>query len=126
MRKLLLTLVALLTFNLAPAQAADFGKAAAAYRNGDWEAAFQEWKLLAEQGDPSGQRSLGLMYANGEGVQRNYRLAYMWLYVAGLNGVDQAFDIIDNLSDEMTLIDIGSAQAMTRKCQANAYKNCGY
>ena len=60
MRKMLLTLIALLTFNLAPAQAADFEKAAAAYRSGDWEAAFQEWKLLAEQGDPFGQRSLGL------------------------------------------------------------------
>jgi len=66
------------------------------------------------------------MYANGQGVTRNYKLAYMWLNLAGLNGVEQAFDVLDDLSYEMAVPDIIEAQVMSNKCLASNYQNCGY
>ena len=43
-----------------------------------------EWYLKsAEQGFPAAQLSLGVMYSDGKGVQRDLVKAYMWVAVAG-------------------------------------------
>ena len=39
----------------------------------------------AENGNVTAQDSLGVMYANGEGVPRNYALALMWFEIASDN-----------------------------------------
>lgn len=57
---------------------ADFLDAAEAYENKDYEAAFKEFSELARLGNKRAQFNLGVMYLNGEGVEKNISLAYAW------------------------------------------------
>ena len=48
------------------------------------EAAAVSWfQLAAEQGEAGAQFSLAAMYYNGDGVPRDYVLAYAWANLAG-------------------------------------------
>ena len=51
---------------------ADFDDGMAALKRGDYAAGFQEFKFLAEQGDPHAQTNIAAMYAAGKGVPQNY------------------------------------------------------
>jgi len=53
-----------------------------AYEKGDYEAAVQEWTLLAEQGDAESQASLGDMYYEGRGVPQNGEESVQWYLMA--------------------------------------------
>ena len=75
MRKVALTIIALLAFIPLPAPAADFLKGYAAYQAGDWETALKELRPLAEQGHASAQFNLALLYNYGKGVPQTYREA---------------------------------------------------
>ncbi len=48
-----------------------------AYERGDYDTALKEFRPLAEQGDPLAQSYLGGMYAEGEGLPKDYVLAHM-------------------------------------------------
>ena len=50
----------------------------AAYNRGDYDAALQEWRPLAEQGNAVAQLNLGFMYVNGYGVPQDYEEAIKW------------------------------------------------
>jgi uncharacterized protein len=58
---------------------ADYNQALAAYKAGDYDSALREWTPLAEQGDPSSQASLAVMYYQGAGVARDYAKAAYWM-----------------------------------------------
>jgi TPR repeat protein len=47
-----------------------------------WEPAVDLYIRAAEQGDPTGQYLLGLMYDKGHGVKQDGVLAHMWLNLA--------------------------------------------
>ena len=53
------------------ASAQDFDRGMAAAQSGDFAAAVQQWRPLADQGDPDAQSSLGYMYEFGLGVAQN-------------------------------------------------------
>jgi TPR repeat protein len=57
-----------------------------AYRRGDHARALALLRPLAQQGDPSAQNTLGLMYANGQGVKRDDPTAAAWLRRAAAGG----------------------------------------
>ena len=57
---------------------ADFQKGLDAYDREDYATALKEWKILAEEGDPSSQYNLGVMYRMGKGVARNDKEAVKW------------------------------------------------
>jgi uncharacterized protein len=60
---------------VAMAGAADAGpyeNAVAAYQSGDYAAALRLFRLLADNGDARAQNSLGVMYAEGQGVPQDY------------------------------------------------------
>ncbi len=61
-----------------PAAAQDYNKGATAYARGDFAAALQEWRPLAEQGNASAQFNLGQMYFLGRGISQNYAEALKW------------------------------------------------
>jgi len=63
MRRILATLavVGALLFSAGSAWA-DYDDGLAAYNRGDYAAALQEWRPLAEQGDAKAQYNLGVMY----------------------------------------------------------------
>ena len=60
-----------------------------AYGRGDHAVAAEWFQKAAEQGNVTAQDSLGVMHANGEGVQHDYVLAYMWFEIA-LENVHQS------------------------------------
>ncbi len=49
-----------------------------AYRNGDYKTAFGLIKPLAEKGDATAQFNIGVMYAKGQGVQKDDSEAAKW------------------------------------------------
>lgn len=65
---------------------ADYQKAIAAFKNGDWATALREWTPLAEQGNANAQTFLGLMYHKGEGVLEDYKAAAKWYSLAAEQG----------------------------------------
>src|SRR5512142_372566 len=78
----------LLLSSLAPA--ADFQAGLDAYKRGDFAAALREWQPIADGGDPHAQYNLGLLYARGEGVPRDYAKAAEWYRKAAEQGVPAA------------------------------------
>ncbi len=57
---------------------------------------------------------MGYAYENGKGVKQDYVLAYMWLYIAGSNGDNNAVENIKIVENEMTPQQIEKAQEMAR------------
>ena len=65
--------------------------------------AYKIFSTLADQGIPEAQFNLALLYSNGLGVPKNYRLALYWSWQAHLNGHETAINrvnIIYDLIDE--------------------------
>ena len=79
-------LVALSLLVSFPSWSADFGKGLAAYERGDYVTALREWRPLAEQGHAKAQFNLGVMYADGEGIQQDYGQAAQWYRRAAEQG----------------------------------------
>ena len=65
---------------------ADFQKGLDAYDREDYATALKEWKLLAEEGDPSSQYNLGVMYRMGKGVAQDDKEAARWYRLAAGQG----------------------------------------
>ncbi len=89
-----------------------------AYERGDYDTALKEFRPLAEQGYPLAQATLGFMYAKGEGVPKDYVLAYMWLDLAAAKGVQEAVKGRDFLEERMTPDRLAEAQRLAREWKA--------
>jgi len=61
-----------------------------AYLKRDYATALKLFRPLAEQGYASAQHSLGVMYANGEGVTQDYKKAVEWYRLAAEQGDGEA------------------------------------
>lgn len=83
--KLLIILVLVTGIVVSSAQA-DFESAATAYRNNDFNAAFQEFLPLAQSGDPRAQTIIAMMYKYGESVDRDHQQAFKWYLAAAEQG----------------------------------------
>jgi TPR repeat protein len=73
----------------APARAG-WDEAMAAFERGDYAAALEEFRGLAEAGNPDGQIGLGVMYASGYGVAQDFVQAAHWFRFAAERGVASA------------------------------------
>ena len=81
MRKLTTTLcltLAVLLGSAGTVLSAEFQKGWHAYQKGNYATALREWKHLAEQGHASAQTSLGVMYRDGQGVEKDFKEAVKW------------------------------------------------
>jgi TPR repeat protein len=58
----------------------------AAWNEGDYQTALNEWLPLAQSGDVDAQSALGFMYYNGQGVQQDYPQAFAWYRRAAAQG----------------------------------------
>ncbi len=65
---------------------ADVNVANSALSRGDFAIAANEFKRLAEAGDPRAQAHLGYLYYVGEGVEQNYAEAVKWYQKAAAQG----------------------------------------
>jgi hypothetical protein len=75
-----------MTAFVAAALAGDlFEEGVDAFEHGDYARAFQKWRPLAES-DPRAATNLGVLYADGLGVQRNTEEALRWLGPAAIVG----------------------------------------
>jgi TonB family protein len=95
-------LITLLLFLSAIPAWADLYSARVAYKKGDFASAFEQFKELAELGQPDAQFSLAVMYARGEGVTQNNVYAHAWASLAGQNGVAKAKDLAEHLEPNLT------------------------
>ena len=66
--------------------AADCHAAQDAYAAGDYAAALDQWRELAEKDHAHSQLMIGSLYFNGEGVERDYAEAVRWFRLAADNG----------------------------------------
>lgn len=102
LRRLLIAPAALVLLLSATSARADLYSAGVAYKKGDFAAAFQQFKELAELGQPHAQLDLAIMYARGEGVARNNTVAHAWASLAGQNGEARGTDLAASLESDLT------------------------
>ena len=81
-----LALATVLFLVFTPLAAQNFNKGVAAYLDGDFTTALQEWMPLAEQGSAKAQNWLGIVYRYGSGVPQNYTEAVKWYRLAAEQG----------------------------------------
>lgn len=94
------TLAALaLSANLAKA---DMYSAVQAYDKGDFAGAFQQFKELAELGQPRAQLDLAVMYGRGQGVTASSTYAHAWASLAAQNGQERGKAIAEELASSLT------------------------
>ena len=80
-----------------------------AYRNVDEK---KLKRLAKEQGDSSAQNNLGLMYAKGDGVEKDYITAHKWFNLAAVQGDGNARKNRDRVAQKMTPAQIAEAQRL--------------
>jgi TonB family protein len=100
-QKISAALSTLLLLIALPARA-DLYSAQSAYKKGDFAAAFNEYKDLAEVGQPTAQLDLAIMYARGEGVDQNNVYAHAWASLAGQNGEAKGKSLAETLEPKLT------------------------
>lgn len=96
------TVSAAVLLGVAVPAGADMYSAGAAYEKGDFTAAFNQFKELAELGKPSAQFDIAVMYARGEGVAQSNVLAHAWASIAGQNGEEKGRVLADKLEPDLT------------------------
>jgi uncharacterized protein len=69
---------------------ADTAAGTEAFRNGDYQKAFREWKAAADAGQAEAQFDLGVLYAQGRGVDRDLNEAARWYRQAAEQGNAEA------------------------------------
>jgi uncharacterized protein len=116
---------------------ADLGSASAAYSKGEFAVAFQQFKELAELGQPTAQYNLAVMYARGEGIGLSNTNAHAWASLAAAGGQEAAAALRDGLEPELspTSLKVSSeiqekfsrpaldARLMPRLLQGREYEN---
>ena len=86
----LATLVLAAALLAPPAAAAEFGEGKKAMNRGDYAAALEIWRPLAEKGDADAQYNLGHLYRQGLGVPKDLAEAARWYAKAAGRGVPNA------------------------------------
>jgi TPR repeat protein len=81
------------------AAAGPFEDGVAAYHKSDYATSLRLWRPLAEQGDPSAQFNLGLLYDDGSGVPQDYAEAAKWYRLAAEQGLVAAKENLGVLYD---------------------------
>ncbi len=69
---------------------ADTAAGVAAFKEKDYQKAYQEWKAAAEKGNAEAQFDLGLLYAQGLGVRRDLTEAAKWYQKSADQGNGEA------------------------------------
>ena len=109
---------ALLLLVASSSAAADFTAGLEACLRGDYAMALREFRPLAEQGNAAAQFSLGLMYANGEGVPEDDIQAYAWFNLAAAQGLGEGEQGRAHIRQYMTPAQITEAQKLSRQLAA--------
>ena len=79
-----------------------------------YKKAYQIWKPLAERGNAAAQYYMGVMFANGQGVKRNYIVAYAWYSVAA-EEQDMAEENRDDIEVKLSVAQLEQAKKLARE-----------
>jgi peptidoglycan hydrolase-like protein with peptidoglycan-binding domain len=116
-RRALLTSVLLLTG--AGTSFADFNAGSAAFNNGNYARAYQEYKQSADAGNSVAQFMMGRLYAEGHGVVQDKATAYMWYDLSASNGNNRAIAARDAVAAQMDSGEIDHAQELATAWRAD-------
>ncbi len=75
-------LTACLLLGAIAARGADFADGAQAFDGGDYQGAFETWRMLAETGDGEAQLALAGLYRFGQGIPADMAQAARWYQAA--------------------------------------------
>jgi hypothetical protein len=84
----------------------------------DFKEAVKWYQKAADQGDAKAQNNLGVMYANGQGVEQNYQnyvTAYAWWNIAATNGNQKVKKGLSQLAKKMTPAQIAEAGELVKE-----------
>src|SRR3978361_427107 len=90
MKRILVTTMIALLFNIGTALATPLDDGLAAYNRGDYLSAVKICRPLAAKGDPIAQYILGWLYREGQGVPQDYAEAIKWYRLAAAQGLADA------------------------------------
>ena len=76
----------------------------------DLKRAIQYYVYAASQNYAPSQYALGILYANGEGVERNIASAHAWFSLAATQGLPIAIETQKRLEKNMTLTDLDASR----------------
>lgn len=107
--RILKAIAVILMFTSTVCFAASFEDGLSHYGKGDYKSAHTVWLPIAQKGDSSAQYYLGQMYLKGQGTNKDVKLAYAWLTVASKGGMDLATDLLDDLTEDMSTVQIDEA-----------------
>jgi len=117
LRRALLTSVLLLTG--AGMSFADVNAGSAAFNNGNYARAYQEFKQSADAGNSVAQFMMGRLYAEGRGVVQDKATAYMWFDLSASNGNNRAIAARDAVAAQMDSDEIDHAQDLATAWRAD-------
>ena len=101
---------------------ADYSDGLHQFVRGQYSQAFNEFKPLAEEGNPEAQYILGSMYAQGKGVLQDYVQAHAWFNIAASQGHEKAALYRDEIAQKMTSSQVAKAQQLASQLQSQAGK----
>lgn len=83
-----------------------------------------ETQYYAQQGNPDAQYNLGAHFANGDGVQQDYKQAAAWYGKAAQQGHTKALYDLADLHEEGLGVNrnIEAAKMLSKKACSNGYK----
>ncbi|MEQ9642778.1 MAG: hypothetical protein RIM84_22330 [Alphaproteobacteria bacterium] len=74
-----------------------------------------QYQRAAENGQPTAQYHLGLLYSTGRGVPLDYISAHKWLNLAASKGDEEARRLRAELAHDMSPQEIAEAQRQARE-----------
>jgi TPR repeat protein len=72
------------------------------------------FQRAADQGHPVARHYLGVMYAEGRGVPRDYVRVHMWISLSAAQGEQRAVKTLEMAERRMTPARISEAQKLAR------------
>ncbi len=69
----------------------------------------------AEGGHPQAQALLGALYHDGTGVLQDLVLAYKWLSLGALYGVDHAAQLRDQIAEQLTAAEVAESRRLAQE-----------
>ena len=79
-----------------------FVKAIKAFEKKDFQIAVELFTILANEGEPTSQHNLSILYFKGLGSPVSYRRALYWAWRASLGGSEPAMAVVDDVRDIVT------------------------
>jgi TPR repeat protein len=68
----------------------------------DFQTAVELFTILADEGEPTSQHNLAILYFKGLGSPVSYRRALYWAWRASLGGSEPAMGVVDDVRDIVT------------------------